>query len=141
MISHNIRRKIGQRIAFVLKQQGKKQKELAASIGVPDNVVSYFCAGARTPNIETLVEIANELDVSTDFLLGKTSDWNFRPTDTTLNAVCEYTGLSSAAATALYRSAEEPNGNEYLKAINALIEDKDNAELVIALHKRLSEKS
>lgn len=62
-------------------------------------------------------------------------------TDDELSAICEYTGLSNAAATALYRSVEEPNGKEYLKAINALIEDRDNAELIIALHKRLSEKS
>lgn len=61
---------IGERINSALAVRGIKQKELADKLNVKDNVVSYFCSGSRTPNTLQIIEIANFLNVSSDYLLG-----------------------------------------------------------------------
>ena len=61
---------IGQRINAALAKSGKRQKDLAAELGVKDNVVSYYCSGTRTPNVKQIIEISRLLRVSTDWLLG-----------------------------------------------------------------------
>lgn len=61
---------IGQRINSALAKANKMQKDLAAHLGVTDNTVSYYCSGSRTPNTMQIIEIANFLSVSTDYLLG-----------------------------------------------------------------------
>ena len=82
---------IGKRINTLLAEQTKMQKELAAHLGVPDNTVSYFVSGRRTPNTEQIAKIADFFDVSADYLLGRT---NAKTTDKDLRFICEYTGLS-----------------------------------------------
>lgn len=81
---------IAQRINYLLAKNNKKQKELAAHLGVTDNTVSYFAGGKRTPNIEQIIQIAGFFNVSTDYLLGYTE---VETTDINLKAVCDYTGL------------------------------------------------
>ena len=62
---------IGQRINSALAAAEMTQKELATHIGINNaNTISYFCSGARKPNLDTLVEISKALKVSTDYLLG-----------------------------------------------------------------------
>ena len=75
----------------LLYTKDKTQKELAAHLGVPDNTVSYFVSGRRTPNTEQIAKIADFFDVSADYLLGRT---NAETTDKDLRFICEYTGLS-----------------------------------------------
>ncbi len=99
---------IGQRINSALAKRGKKQKELAAAIGVQDNTISYFCSGARTPNAQQIIGIAKYLHVSTDYLLGLSTAMDF---DTTIQEVCKYTGLSQEAVEALsFDSQQHRNG-------------------------------
>ena len=61
---------IGKRISKLLNEKDIKQKELAARVGVSETVISRYIAGSRTPKTEILVNIARELNVSTDYLLG-----------------------------------------------------------------------
>ena len=68
---HELRKKIGERMNEALKRGGKKQKELAAFLGVSDNVISYFVSGKRTPNTAQIVQISKFFNTSTDFLLGE----------------------------------------------------------------------
>lgn len=89
---------IGKRINTLLAEQTKMQKELAAHLGVPDNTVSYFVSGRRTPNTEQIAKIADFFNVSADYLLGRT---NAETTDKDLRFVCEYTGLSENAVSTL----------------------------------------
>lgn len=89
---------IGSRINEALAFSNKKQKELAAHLGVPDNTISYFCSGKRVPNAEQIIEISKFLGVSSDFLLGLSGD---KTTDTKLRAICEYTGLGEDAVNKL----------------------------------------
>lgn len=85
---------IGSRINSALAFSNKKQKELAAHLGIPDNTISYFCSGKRVPNAEQIIEIAKFLNVSADYLLGLTDN---KTTDIDLQAVCKYTGLNENA--------------------------------------------
>lgn len=85
---------IGQRINAALALSNIKQKELAKELGVKDNVVSYWCSGKRTPNTEQIIEIADFLNVSTDYLLGLS---DAATSDKDLQFVCDYTGLNEQA--------------------------------------------
>lgn len=75
-----IKKVIGSRINNALSLRDKKQKDLAEELGVTANTISYFCNGNRAPNIEQLIKISSFLDVTTDYLLGKTDDPDIVPT-------------------------------------------------------------
>lgn len=81
---------IGSRINSALAMNNTLQKELAKQLNVKDNIVSYWCKGDRTPNTSQIIQIANYLNVSTDYLLGVT---DVATTDKDLKFVCDYTGL------------------------------------------------
>lgn len=81
---------IGSRINSALAMNNTLQKELAKQLNVKDNIVSYWCKGDRTPNTSQIIQIANCLNVSTDYLLGVT---DVATTDKDLKFVCDYTGL------------------------------------------------
>jgi len=61
---------IGQRINSALAKNHIKQKELATELGIPDNTISYFVSGKRTPNTDQIIKISRKLNVSADYLLG-----------------------------------------------------------------------
>lgn len=48
-----------------------KQSDLAAKAGLPAASVSHFESGPRKPSFENLKALAGALDVTTDFLLGR----------------------------------------------------------------------
>jgi transcriptional regulator with XRE-family HTH domain len=50
------------------------QAELASKAGMPSTSIAHFEAGARKPSFDTLRKLANALDVTTDYLLGRTDD-------------------------------------------------------------------
>lgn len=86
-VTENTKRIIGQRINELLAINDVKQKELAAHLSIPDNTVSYFVKGARVPNTEQIIKIAQYFNVSADYLLGLT---DIKTTDTDLKAIAEY---------------------------------------------------
>ena len=61
---------VGERISSALAFSGKRQKDLAAVLGVTDNTVSYYVGGKRVPSTEQLAVIAKYLNVTSDFLIG-----------------------------------------------------------------------
>lgn len=94
---------IGQRINSALNISGKKQKELAAVLGVPDNTISYFVSGKRTPNTEQIIKIAQYLKVSADFLLGLTNASAIVSEDNKIiRDVCDFTGLEESTVDYLH---------------------------------------
>jgi len=103
MKNSELRKTIGQRIAAALALRGRKQLDLAKYLGMNEktaNAISYYCKGTRTPNTDQLTKIAKYLDVSADYILGlKVAPTN----NTTLQAVCEYTGLTQEAVEELHR--------------------------------------
>ncbi len=60
----------GIRIKQELKIQGKKQVDLANHLKVQKSTLSEWLNGNNEPPMKSIVEIANYLNVSTDYLLG-----------------------------------------------------------------------
>ena len=86
---------IGSRIDTLLRDRGKKQKELAKYLGVTDNTISYFCSDSRIPNTTQMKQIAEFFDTTTDYLFGLSA--TAEKNDPELKAICDYTGLSGEA--------------------------------------------
>lgn len=100
----DIKKVIGSRINEALAFSNKKQKELAAHLGVPDNTISYFCSGKRVPNAEQIIKISKFLGVSSDFLLGLSGN---KTTEPKLKSACEYIGLRDDAVEMLHYNFAE----------------------------------
>lgn len=101
---------IGSRINSALAMNNTLQKELAKQLNVKDNIVSYWCKGDRTPNTTQIIQIANYLNVSTDYLLGVT---DVATTDKDLKFVCDYTGLNEPAIRNLHNIKKYNNNSDY----------------------------
>lgn len=50
------------------------QTALAAQAGLPQSSVAHFEGGARKPSFDNLRRLANALEVTTDYLLGRTDE-------------------------------------------------------------------
>lgn len=51
-------------------ENGYKQEDIAKKLNISTSAYGYYEQGRNEPSIETLREIANTYDVSTDYLLG-----------------------------------------------------------------------
>lgn len=60
---------VGSKIRYYRMQKGLSQEELAESIDVSRAFIGYLERGEKIASIETLVNISNILDISTDSLL------------------------------------------------------------------------
>ena len=65
---------VGEKIQEILTARKMTQKELANASGLTEAAISRYITGARTPKSISLSAIAKALDVTTDELLGNTSD-------------------------------------------------------------------
>lgn len=119
MENNNLKRTIGKRINSLLAEQNKTQKELADTLGVKPNVISYFCSGARTPNTDQIVKIADYFNVSADYLLG-IQEAKTRDKDVVF--ICEYTGLSDSVVKKLNWDLCVPHKAKLIKTLNWLME-------------------
>ena len=50
------------------------QSQLAERANMPPSSIAHFETGARKPSFDTLRRLANALDVTTDYLLGRVDD-------------------------------------------------------------------
>lgn len=64
---------IGERISYLRDILNIKQKSLAEQIGVTKATMSKYENNINIPNADILCKIADALDTSTDFLVGRTS--------------------------------------------------------------------
>jgi transcriptional regulator with XRE-family HTH domain len=65
---------IGNRINQLLKLRKISRKEIAEQLNISYSAVSKYITNQRTPDATTLKEIADFLNVSTDYLLGRDMD-------------------------------------------------------------------
>ena len=65
--------KLNEQIAFLRKEKGITQEELATALGVTNQAVSKWEKGQNCPDIELLPEIADYFNISIDDLMGHTS--------------------------------------------------------------------
>ena len=63
-------KELGQRILNSIRLKGISQKELAATIGVTEGVISRYISGERDPKPEMIANIATALHTTSDYLLG-----------------------------------------------------------------------
>jgi transcriptional regulator with XRE-family HTH domain len=67
----------GDRVAYRRKKKKLTQEELASKVNLTKAAISNYENGHSTPSNETLVALADTLDVDTDYLLGRTdTPWN-----------------------------------------------------------------
>lgn len=101
-------RAIGARIKAARERAGMTQEDLAAELEMSPTHISVLERGLKAPKLETLVNIANALHVSSDMLLQ----------DVVLYAADGLTSELSAAITKLSPKEQE----RILNAIRALTE-------------------
>lgn len=58
------------RLKEIRKNRGLTQKELGAMIGVTKVSICCYESGVRTPTLDTLIDLANALNVELTYLLG-----------------------------------------------------------------------
>ena len=54
--------------------RGWSQLDLAHRAGMPPSSIAHFETGSRKPSFDTLRRLTNALEVTTDYLLGRTDD-------------------------------------------------------------------
>ena len=107
---------IGERIAGLLMEQGKTQRELAKQVGTTGASISRYIKGDRVPNGPILANIAKALHTTTDYLLGNENDSN--------DPELEYNYTQRAIA----RNANRWSKKQKLDLVNALFENADESE-------------
>lgn len=65
------RRHVGERIKARRKQIGLTQAAVAKKLGIASQSVTNYESGKSDPSIRNLIALATVLDVSTDYLLGR----------------------------------------------------------------------
>ena len=104
---------IGKRIAGLLMEQGKTQRELAKQVGTTEESISRYIKGDRIPKGPILANIAKALHTTTDYLLGNEKDSN--------DPELEYNYTQRAIA----RNANRWSKKQKLDLVNALFENDD----------------
>ncbi len=64
---------IGEHITFLRKKKHLSQSDLGKAIGTSGDIIGRYERGLTTPSIEVIINIADTLEVSIDFLVGKSS--------------------------------------------------------------------
>lgn len=62
------------RIKQIRKDRKLTQKQMAALLSTTERNYQYYEAGTREPSLETFIEIVTALDVSADYLLGRSEE-------------------------------------------------------------------
>lgn len=60
-----------ERLKAVREEKGLSQTELAAKTGLQPSAVSHFESGRRSPSFDNLRRLADALNVTIDYLLGR----------------------------------------------------------------------
>lgn len=107
---------IGERIAGLLMEQGKTQRELAKQVGTTEASMSRYIKGNRVPKGPIIANIAKALHTTTDYLLGNEKDSN--------DPELEYNYTQRAIA----RNANWWNKKQKLDLVNVLFENAEDDE-------------
>lgn len=61
-------------LKILREKNGYTQKELGALINLSEQAISHYENNTNSPNIDTIIKIANIFDVSIDYLLGRSTN-------------------------------------------------------------------
>lgn len=67
---------LSERLKALRRASNMKQSELADKLSLSQQTISLYEANKRHPDLDTLVRLADEFHVSTDYLLGRTEHRN-----------------------------------------------------------------
>ncbi|MBO7136420.1 MAG: helix-turn-helix transcriptional regulator [Spirochaetaceae bacterium] len=65
---------INERLDLLIKDRGYSQKEVAQKTNLTESAISHYLKGDRTPKGAVLLNIANALGTTMDYLQGKTDE-------------------------------------------------------------------
>lgn len=99
---------IGEHIMLLRKQKGVSQADLGRTIGTSGDIIGRYERDAMVPSIEVIIKIADVLEGSIDYLVGKTT---VQLDKTTLKRLQDIQKLS------------EENRHEIFMVVDALIRD------------------
>ena len=66
----------GKRLRRIREEKGFTQKQFAEKIGSDERGVRRYEAGKRKPGLDVILAILDNIDVSADYLLGRTDNPN-----------------------------------------------------------------
>ena len=109
----------GKRLKELRKEHGCTIEQFSDMVGISKSTLGYYENDKRMPDIEILARIANVLNVSADYLIGRT---NTTAQKGKMKTVCEFTGLSDSAAEFLAQLVKDKD-YEKLSVINHLFQE------------------
>ena len=78
---------LGQRITHYRKKANLSRKQLASNIGLAYDTLRRYENDEREPNVSTLVDLAKELNITVDVLVGAKSHPDFMAQNTGESAI------------------------------------------------------
>lgn len=121
--------KFSYNLVSLMEENNMKQNVVANQIGVSEVTISRYISGKRTPRLDIIIKIANLFNVSTDFLLGISSNPNQLTSSGNLN-----TDISEIAHKLYSLKSDEHLSQKQIEFIkNMIITNKD---LVLSYHKK-----
>jgi transcriptional regulator with XRE-family HTH domain len=66
--------RLGERLMILREESGLTQEKLAEIFKTKKATISRYETGSRDPKLDTLIELADFFQVSTDYLLGRTDN-------------------------------------------------------------------
>lgn len=120
-------------LAYLRKLKKVNQREAAAALGVSQALLSHYEKGLREPGMEFLLNAADYYGVSTDWMLGRTSDMTgtFLGTEADTAAAVETDPSRRAAAR---RRSDKAHMQEAVGMVYDLLEKLDVRELESNVH-------
>jgi len=92
--------KTGEHIMLLRKQKGLSQSELGRIIGTSGDIIGRYERETITPSIEVVIKLADALEVSIDYLVGKTTT---KLDNSMMNRIAEITNLPEEEKKIIYR--------------------------------------
>lgn len=112
----------GEKLQALLDDNDISQSKLASELGVTSQAVNRWCSNTTQPDYDTLVTIAEKLDVSIDYLLGndlkdiKVEEKNKQLVQSLVD------GLTNPLNKALYSKASELKNDRDKEAVLKIFE-------------------
>lgn len=127
----NVKDVFSERLENLRIEQGITRQKVADDLQISRASLEYYEKGKRVPDIVTLCAIAEYYNVSADYLLGRTTN---KTTDTDLQAVCDYTGLSEKAINNIIHKCRN-------KLVNGIMSELDFVNIFLSDYEIIREAS
>ena len=116
-------------LVSLMEENNMKQNVVAEKVGVTEVTISRYISGKRTPRLDIIIKIANLFKVSTDYLLGITSNPSPALSSGNLN-----TDISEIAHKLYSLKNDEHLSQKQIELIKNMIVT--NKEIVLSYHKK-----